>query len=158
VNTGLAFILGAKLPSVPSLLATGVVGFLGYRRPQRRECADANWTRNAIAPEAGAANCDAAWRRVHGESGARTMSRSDFSILRSLARAWWAKVVVCLILYAPDHRLLGVGKIADRSLQDLHKICTKRFISLQISAFACIKLPVLIYMEWLQKGLILRCF
>jgi hypothetical protein len=26
----LAFILGAKLPSVPSLLATGVVGFLGY--------------------------------------------------------------------------------------------------------------------------------
>jgi len=30
VNTGLAFILGARLPSLPSLLATGVVGFIGY--------------------------------------------------------------------------------------------------------------------------------
>lgn len=30
MNTGLAFVLGARLPSLPSLLATGVVGFFGY--------------------------------------------------------------------------------------------------------------------------------
>ena len=30
VNTGLAIILGAKLPSLPALWATGAVGFLGY--------------------------------------------------------------------------------------------------------------------------------
>lgn len=30
VNTGLALVLGAKLPAVSSLLATGVVGFFGY--------------------------------------------------------------------------------------------------------------------------------
>jgi drug/metabolite transporter (DMT)-like permease len=30
VNTGLAFTLGAKLPALPSLLATGIVGFMGY--------------------------------------------------------------------------------------------------------------------------------
>ena len=30
VNTGLAFALGAKLPTASSLLATGVVGFFGY--------------------------------------------------------------------------------------------------------------------------------
>jgi hypothetical protein len=29
-------------------------------------------------------------------------------------------------------------------LQDLHKICTKRLISLQIFAFSCICLPVLL--------------
>jgi drug/metabolite transporter (DMT)-like permease len=30
VNSGLAFTFGAKLPALPSLLATGVVGFMGY--------------------------------------------------------------------------------------------------------------------------------
>jgi drug/metabolite transporter (DMT)-like permease len=30
VNTGMAVILGTRLPALPSLLATGVVGFLGY--------------------------------------------------------------------------------------------------------------------------------
>jgi drug/metabolite transporter (DMT)-like permease len=30
VNTGLALLLGAKLPAIPALLATGVVGLLGY--------------------------------------------------------------------------------------------------------------------------------
>jgi len=39
---------------------------------------------------------------------------------------------------------------------DLHKICTKWFLSLQISAFACILLPVLIDVNESPKGLILR--
>ena len=58
----------------------------------------------------------------------------------------------------PYELRVGAGKMAARSLSDLHEICTKRFISLQISAFACIRLPVLICMEGLQKGLILQCF
>ena len=39
--------------------------------------------------------------------------------------------------------------------QDLHEICTKRFISMQISAFACIVLPLLLQEGASPKGLIL---
>ena len=58
----------------------------------------------------------------------------------------------------PHLRIPRPLPLAVGSHPDLFEICTKCFISLQISSFACISLPALVSIRTSPKGLILLAF